>query len=136
MPQSTVTASENVEAVRRGYAAFNTADVDTLIQVLDENATWKTPGRGFLAGTAVGRDAVLAQFGRYGGETNGTFRAELRFLTSDDEGRVIAMHRNTGERNGKKLDVDCLIVFELTDGRVVSGTEYFNNLYAWDAFWS
>jgi ketosteroid isomerase-like protein len=136
MPQNTVASSENVEAVRRGYAAFNTADVDTLIQLLDENATWKTPGRGFLAGTAVGRDAVLAQFGRYGGETNGTFRPNLRCLTSDDEGRVIAMHRSMGERNGKQLDVDCLIVFELKDGRLMSGAEYFSDLYAWDAFWS
>jgi uncharacterized protein len=40
------------------------------------------------------------------------------------------------ERNGKKLDVYCCIAFEIRDGRVVDGWEYFEDLYAWDEFWS
>ena len=56
-------------------------------------------------------------------------------LTSDD-GRVIGIHRNTAERNGKTLDVTCCIVFEIEDGRVVDGREHFYDLYAWDEFWS
>jgi hypothetical protein len=41
-----------------------------------------------------------------------------------------------GSRYGKSLDVGNCIVFELTDGRVVDGREHFNDLYAWDEFWS
>ena len=75
-------------------------------------------------------------FGRYGGETNGTFRAELREVAADGEGHVVGVHRNTGTRNGKQLDVDCCIVFEIRNGRAMSGREYFFDLHAWDAFWS
>lgn len=56
-------------------------------------------------------------------------------LTSDD-GRVIGMHHNSAERNGKHLDVDCCIVFEVKNEQITSGTEYFYDLHTWDQFWS
>jgi len=56
-------AGRNVEAVRRGYEAFNTADMAALTELFDEDASWHTPGRSSIAGDAVGRDAVFAQFG-------------------------------------------------------------------------
>jgi ketosteroid isomerase-like protein len=63
-------AEENAEVVRRGYAAFNAADIKTLTELMPENASWHTPGRSRVAGDHQGRDAVFAQCGRYGGETN------------------------------------------------------------------
>ena len=129
-------AAEDMELVRRGYAAFNAADGATLMELFDEGASWHTPGQSPVAGDYEGRDAVFGQFGRYGGETNGTFRAELREVAADGEGHVVGVHRNTGTRNGKQLDVDCCIVFEIRNGRAVSGREYFFDLHAWDAFWS
>lgn len=77
-----------------------------------------------------------AQFGRYGGETDGTFKATLREVFPGADGRVVAMHHNSGERNGKQLDVECCIVVQIEGGRMVSGTEYFHDLHAWEDFWS
>ncbi len=129
-------AAENAAIVRRGYEAFNTGDVGTLTELFDESASWHTPGRGSLAGDHVGREATFAYFGQLGGQTGGTFRAELREVTADDDGHVVGIHHNSGERNGKRLDVDCCLRFELKDGRVVDGREHFEDLYAWDEFWS
>jgi uncharacterized protein len=129
-------AQDNAELVRRGYEAFNTADIETLTQILDENASWHTPGRSPIAGTYEGRDAVFGQFGRYGAETAGTFRAELKEVFTNGDGRVVGLHHNTAERNGRRLDTDCCIVFEIEDGRMVSGREYFYDLGNWDEFWS
>ncbi len=129
-------AQQNAEVVRRGYAAFNAADLAALTEIFAEVSSWHTPGKASSAGDRTGRDAVFAQFGRYGSETDGTFKATLREVFPGDGGRVIALHRNTGERNGKHLDVDVVIEFELDEGRIVSGREYFYDLHAWDAFWS
>ena len=129
-------AEENADVVRRGYAAFNTADMETLTELFDENASWHTPGNSPAAGDAIGRDAVFAQFGRYGGETAGTFKATLREVFASQEGGVVGLHHNSGERNGKQLDTDCCIVFEVKDGRIVSGREHFYDLTNWDQFWS
>jgi len=108
----------------------------TLSEIFHESASWHTPGRSPVAGDREGREAVFAQFGRYGQGTDGSFRAELRHVFADDEGRVVAMHHNSGTRAGKRLDVDCWIVFEIKDGRCIDGREYFFDLYAWDEFWS
>lgn len=124
------------DIVRHGYKAFNDHDAATLTEIFDEKVAWYTPGLTSIGGERRGRDAVFAQFGRYGGETKGTFRAELQDVLATDDGRVIGVHRNRGERNGKKLDAMCCIVFDVKDGKIVSGREHFYDLYAWDQFWS
>ena len=125
---------ENAAVVRRAYEAFNTADMDTLIETFDESASWHTPGQGSFSGDREDRDATLAFFGRLGQETNGTFRATLEHMAEDDDGVVVGIQTSTGERNGKQLDVGNCIVFELKDGRITDGREHFEDLYAWDKF--
>ena len=126
----------NAAIVSRAYQAFNEADLAVLDSVFADDATWTTPGVSGAAGTARGKDAVFAQFGRYGGETEGTFRADLVAVFESEDGRVVGLHHNTGQRNGKQLDSNCCIVFELVDGHVLSGTEHFFDLHNWDEFWS
>jgi ketosteroid isomerase-like protein len=128
--------AENVAIMRRAYEAFNAGDVETLTELFDENAAWHLPGRSSMATDYQGRDATLAYFGRIGQETGGTFRAELQDLTADDDDRVVGIQRSTGDRNGKHLDVGDCIVFQLKDGRITDGREHFEDLYAWDEFWS
>lgn len=128
--------TRNAGIVARAYRAFNEADLETLTKAFDEHASWITPGTSSASGSRMGRDAVFAQFGRYCGETCGTFSAELKFVAEDDEGRVISFHHNSGLRNGKRLDTDCRIVLEVKDGRITRGTEHFLDLYNWDEFWS
>ncbi len=73
---------------------------------------------------------------RYGGETEGTFRAILDTVFESADGRVVGLHHNVGQRNGRQLDTNCCIVFEVRDGRIASGTEHFLDLRNWDDFWS
>jgi ketosteroid isomerase-like protein len=119
-----------------GFAAFNSADMKTLTELFHERALWHTPGRSSLAGDHKGREAIFAQFGRYGGEAGGTFKDTLQHALKIDNSRVVGIHRNTAKRNGKQLDVYRCIVFEFKDGRVIDGREHFYDLYAWDEFWS
>jgi ketosteroid isomerase-like protein len=62
-------ADENAAIVRRGYEAFNSADMNTLTEIFDESAVWHVPGRSSLANDYQGRDATFAYFGRLGQET-------------------------------------------------------------------
>jgi len=126
----------NAAIVRRGYEAFNTADIATLTKLFDSDASWHTPGRSSIAGDRKGRDAVFTQFSRYHGETGGTFRANLLNALESEDGCVVAVHHNSALRNGRLLDVICCVVFELENGRILIGREHFYDLYAWDAFWS
>jgi len=126
----------NADVVRRGYQAFNEADIERLDQLFRDDATWTTPGESTVAGTARGKSAVFNQLGRYGAETNGTFKAQLQTVFEAADGQVIGLHRNTGERDSHQLDTMCCIVFEVESGQIKAGTEYFFDLHNWDQFWS
>ena len=126
---------QNVAIMQRAYGAFNTGDMDTLTELLDETV-WHLPGRSSMAGDYQGRDATLAYFGQLAQKTGGTFRAELQRMAADGDDRVVGIQRSTADRNGKHLDVADCIVFELKDGLVTDGREHFEDLYAWDEFWS
>jgi ketosteroid isomerase-like protein len=60
----------------------------------------------------------------------------LQRVLTDEDGRVIGIHRNTAERDGKTLDIYCCIVFEVVDGRITDGREHFYDLHTRDEFWS
>ena len=115
-------ADENAAIIRRGYEAFNSGDMETLTEIFDERAVWHLPGRSSLADDYQGREATFAYFGRLGQETGGSFRAELERLLADDDDRVVGIHHNTAEREGKQLDDDVCLVFQLKDGRVTEGS--------------
>jgi ketosteroid isomerase-like protein len=129
-------ADENVATMQRAYDAFNRGDLDTLTEIFDESAAWHLPGRSSMAKDYQGVDAILAYFGQIGQETGGTFQAELQHLVADGDDHVVGIQRSTGERDGKHLDVGDCIVFQLKDGRITDGREHFEDLYAWDEFWS
>jgi ketosteroid isomerase-like protein len=127
-------ADENREIIRRGYEAFNAADMATLTEIFDEGVQWHSPGRGAMAGDYDGRDATFGYFGRLGQETGGDFNAELQTLTADGD-LVAGRHRSRGSRDGASLDVGVAIFFRLDGGKIVEAHEYYDDLYAWDDFW-
>jgi uncharacterized protein len=126
---------ENVAVMQRAYEAFNSGDMNTLTELMDETV-WHVPGQSSMAGDYRGSGSTLAYFGQLAHETGGTFRAELRHMAADGDNRVVGIQRSTADRNGKHLDVANCIVFELKDGKVTDGREHFEDLYAWDEFWS
>ncbi len=130
------TPEQNAEVVRRGYEGFNTGDMELLTEVFHETVSWHTPGQSYLGGDYQGREATFGQFGRFVGDTGGSFKALLQEVARSDDGRIVSIHGNTAERNGKQLDVMCCIVFEVEDGQIIDGREHFFDLYAWDEFWS
>lgn len=133
--ETKMTAEAAADIVRKAYHAFNTGDLDLFSTLSSEKLTWQTPGQSPIAGIRDGREAVYEQYGTYLGETQGTFRAELHYVTANGNGQVVGVHRNTGQRNGKTLDTMCCITFEVADGKIMSGKEHFFDLHNWDQFW-
>ena len=128
-------SEKNAETVRRGYAAFNKGDMNTLQEMFDEKINWHIPGQSSVSGDQKGRDAVFILFGKFGGATEWTFRAELKSVAICDDGRIIGLHKTTATRGKKKLDVDSCLLFEFMDGKVIDAKEYFYDLHAHEEFW-
>ena len=58
--------------VRRGFEAFSTGDMDTLVQIIADDAVQIMPGNNVIAGEHKGREAILAMYARLFEETGGT----------------------------------------------------------------
>jgi ketosteroid isomerase-like protein len=129
-------AHANADTVRRAYTALNANDFAALARLFHRDAAWYIPGRSAVAGEVVGRDAVCARFARYVRDTFGTFRMSLKKVLQSADGRVVAIHQDSGERNGQRLHAGCCTVFDFADGLILEGREHFHDLYTWDEFWS
>ncbi len=122
-----------MQLVRRGYAAFNTGDVDTLHGLFASDAVQHVPGSGPLAGTYKGPAAILGYYARLAEMTDGTFRADLVDVHGDRRGHVLAVHQVSSVRHGVKRVSRGSILFTLLGDKVTDMLEMHGDLPGDDA---
>jgi uncharacterized protein len=61
---STVSEKENKELVEKGYAAFAAGDVQTVMDLFDDDIEWTQPGQSAISGTFHGKTEVMEFMGR------------------------------------------------------------------------
>jgi ketosteroid isomerase-like protein len=131
-----VEASErNADVVRKLFDAFARKDGFGLRGLFAEDAVWRVPGTSTMAGTYSGRDAIFRFLGRLPKETGGTYASRLiDVLASAD--RAAALYRASGERRGRRLDLDQLLLFRLHDGLVTEVLALPSDPALFEAFWA
>lgn len=129
-----MSAAENAEVVRRGYAAFQSGDMDTLSQIFAPDIRWHVNGRSSIAGTFEGTGSVLEMFGRLMALTEGSFRVEVHDLLASDD-HVVVLGRGSGDRNGRHLKGNYAHVFHVNAGQVTEVWVVNEDPYAQDEFW-
>jgi ketosteroid isomerase-like protein len=131
-----MTEHPHATLVRRGYAAFSAGDMDTLRGLMTSDCTHHVPGSHQLSGDKKGIDAVLGFYGQLFTQTNGTVRVDLREALVDGRGHVMAVHRVTAERGGKKIDMMGGIVFRIIGDKITDLDECVADMTESDDFWS
>lgn len=127
--------ARNEALVRRIFDAFEQKRGIALRDVFARDATWTVPGRGVMAGTFSGRDEIFAFLGRLPKQTNGTYSSSLiDVLASDD--RAAALYRASGERNGRRLELDQVLLFRIEDGLVQEVLALPSDPAAFEEFWA
>ena len=120
--------------VRKGYAAFNAADIQTLVSLFSHDVLQHVPGTSPLAGDYKGVEAVLTYYAKLGELTNGTFRAHLVDAHSDGHGHVTAVHQVVATRNGVTRVTRGSILFTFLGDKVTDMLELHADLAGDDAF--
>ena len=123
--------NKGVENLRRGYKAFGDNDVETLTEVIPENAVWHVPGRSSLAGDYRGRDAIFGYFMELMQKTGGTFKAELVHVVGDDN-YVVALQRSTMTVNGTEFESFDVLVDRMENGEAVETWTWSQKPYEFD----
>jgi uncharacterized protein len=102
---------QNVEAAKRGYAAFSAGDVDGAMAEIADDVEWITPGNSAVSGTRQGKEEVGALWARYAEEG---FKTTPQFWLSDEDRVVVLTHVSYG---GEEADHADVLTFR--DGKVV-----------------
>jgi ketosteroid isomerase-like protein len=133
---STAPDDKYMTQVRRGYAAFNSRDMDTLREILSHDVAHHVPGTSELAGAYKGIDAVLGYYGKLAEMTGGTFQADLIGVFGDGQGHVTATHQVTATRGDVTRVSRGANLFTFLGDRATDLLEMHEDLAGDDAFMS
>jgi ketosteroid isomerase-like protein len=125
----------NETAVRRIFDAFARKQSFALRDVFAPDAVWTVPGDGVMAGVYHGREEIFRFLARLPKETEGTYSSHLVDVLASDE-RAAALYRASGERHGRRLDLDQLLLFRLDEGVVREVLALPSDPAAFEAFWA
>jgi uncharacterized protein len=129
-------AHPNEDVVREGFAAFGRGDIDALRkQFLADDVCWHVVGRNPLAGDYEGPEHVMQLFARLFELSGGRLSLELHDVLANDE-HAVALYTARGERAGKQLNDNEVLVYHFRDGKVSEVWGHGTDPYAFDEFWS
>jgi ketosteroid isomerase-like protein len=119
-------SQENLEIVRRGFAALNSGDVDAVIAEMDPSIEWHPTGDFVDIGPFRGhrgiRDLTSLVFGAFDAYS---LQPEELIDAGD---AVVAPVRQTGRGKGSGIAVDVryVLVFELHEGKALRVESYYD----------
>ena len=128
-------AAANEAVVRRIFEAFARRDGFALRELFAPDAVWTVPGNGVMGGAYRGREAIFRFLAQLPKETGGTYRSQLVDVLASDE-RAAALYRASGERHGRRLDLDQVLLFRFDDGLVAEVLALPSDTAAFEEFWA
>jgi hypothetical protein len=107
---------QNIELVKKGYAAFGAGDIESVMSLYDENIEWIQPGDSAISGTYHGKGELAEFLGRLA-EQSPTIKPR-RFL-ADGDTVVVLSDVTVGSEAGQDAEV-----YTLRDGKTVRAQLY------------
>lgn len=109
--------SENTDALRRGYEAFNSGDVETVSALLADDARWEGPAsEGVpMSGTHEGKQAVLQALGAIGGMFE-SFHVSPDEMIEQGDTVVVLSHAESTTKSGTTLKLPGAEIWRMSGG--------------------
>jgi ketosteroid isomerase-like protein len=106
-----MSASQNAETAKKGYAAYVAGDLETVLSLMDDDAEFVAPGNSTVSGTYRGKAEITEFFARMAEKSLTT--TPSRFL-SDGDVVVVLTQVTAGGESAPQADV-----LTFRDGKVV-----------------
>lgn len=121
--------------MRRIFDAFAHKEGFALRGLFAPDAVWTVPGDGVMAGVYRGREEVFRFLARLPRETDGTYASRLIDVLASDE-RAAALYRASGERRGRRLELDQVLLFSLENALVTEVLALPSDPAVFEQFWA
>jgi uncharacterized protein len=127
---------KNIELVQKGYQAFGSGNIPTLLDLFDTNIEWRSPhfeGSPFK-GSYNGREAVGEFFQKLGEVEEFSLFEPREFIAQGDKVVVLGAFAATVKTTGRNYQSDWIHIFNVRDGKVTNFFEMFDTAAAQKAF--
>jgi uncharacterized protein len=104
-------SEENKELIKKGYAAFSSGDVETVMDLFDDDIVWVQPGKSVISGTYRGKAEVMELLGELAEKR---LTVKLNGLVAEGDTVVALTEVSVGGETGQNADV-----FTVRDGKTV-----------------
>lgn len=111
-----MSADQNVETTKKGYAAFTAGDVEGALSNFDDTIEWIVGGNSQISGTYRGKDEVLGLLAKLGEQSMTT--KPSRFV-ADEEVVVVLTQTTVGGETAPQADT-----YTFRDGKIVQAQSY------------
>jgi ketosteroid isomerase-like protein len=128
-------AHRNAERIREAFRAFAQRDAIVLGRLIGDDVVWRVPGESVMAGEYRGREEIFGFLRRTAELTGGTYRTDIKAVWGGDD-VVAALYRATGERDGRRIDIDQVLVFRFDGDALREVLAVPADPDAFDAFWA
>ena len=110
--------SENSDALKRGYEAFNQGDMDTVAELYEDDVRWEGPNTEGLpmSGVNEGKDSVLQALGRIG-EDFEKFEVSPDELVEQGDTIVVLSHLDGRTKSGNDVKLPGVEVWRMSGGK-------------------
>jgi uncharacterized protein len=106
-----MSAEENKTIIERGYAAFTSGDMETVMNLFDDDIEWVQPGGSSVSGTFHGKAEVMEHLARLAEKD---LTVKLNRLVAEGDTVVALTEVSAGGESGDDADV-----FVLRDGKTI-----------------
>ncbi len=127
---------KDLETVRKGYAAFSSGDMDTLMSLYHDDAVHIVPGASQISGAHKGKENILGLYGKLFELSGGTLRIQLEHVLSDGGNRVVSIHTSSVDKDGETITQTEALLFTLVDGKVTEIQDFFADIALNDRLFS
>jgi ketosteroid isomerase-like protein len=125
----------NVILVNEAHDRLERGDTAAIREMFADDITWHEFGRPPLAGTYVGRDAVMTFWQRYFGAAGPAFAQDIVSVMANDD-FVTTIVELTGAKSGARLSQTAADVMRIADGQIAEFWRYYADLGAAQDFFS
>ena len=110
--------SENSDALKRGYDAFNGGDAEALAELFADDITWEGPNTEGLpmSGKHDGKDAVLQALSQIGDNFE-RFAANADEMIEEGETIVVLSHLDGRTKSGNDVKLPGVEVWRMSGGK-------------------
>ncbi len=102
---------DNVDIIRRGYEAFSAGEVETVMDLFDDDVEWVQPGQSAVSGTFHGKAEVMEHLARLAEKS---LTVKLNRLIADGDTVIALTEVSAGGETGQDADV-----FVLRNGKTL-----------------